>query len=338
MKTGRLRWIHWAQLIGALVGLLGLASLASAHEIRPAYLQIDQIGPERYDVLWRTPPLSGMRLPVVLRFPDGVTNVTAPVERPLPDSLLERRVIAAPGGLAGKRIEFVGLQATITEALVRIHMWDGSESTTIVRPSQPWLEVPAGQEWTEVGDAYLRQGIAHILFGLDHLLFIAALMLIVRDRWMLVKTITAFTIAHSITLTLSTLGWAALPSAPVEALIAISILLVAGEIVRLERGEASLTSTWPWAVAFAFGLLHGVGFAGALAELGLPQSDIPLALLSFNVGVEVGQLIFVAVVLVTVAAVRVLMPIPRRAVVASAYAIGILAAFWSLERLDAVFL
>ncbi|MGH6898854.1 MAG: HupE/UreJ family protein [Geminicoccaceae bacterium] len=338
MTTGYFRWIPWARVIGAMVGLLGLTSLASAHEIRPAYLQIDQIGPDRYDVLWRTPRLSGMRLPVVLRLPEGVTNVTEPVERPLPDSLLERRVIAAPGGLAGKRIEFVGLQATITEALVRTHTWDGSESTTIVRPSQPWLDVPARQGWIEVALSYLREGVAHILFGLDHLLFVAALMLIVRDWRTLVKTITAFTIAHSITLTLATLGWAALPIGLVEAMIALSILLVAGEAVRLERGEASWTSTWPWVVAFAFGLLHGFGFAGALVELGLPQSDVPLALLSFNVGVEIGQLIFIAVVLITVRSMVRLVPIPRRVFVASAYAIGIIAAFWSLERLDAVFL
>jgi hypothetical protein len=338
MKTGRSRRIHWSQLIGALVGLLGWASLALAHEIRPAYLQIDQIGADRYDVLWRTPRLSGMRLPVVLRFPDGVGDVTEPVERPLPDSVVERRVIAAPGGLAGKRIELVGLQATITEALVRTHTWDGSESTTIVRPSQPWLDVPARQGWIEVALGYLREGIAHILFGLDHLLFVAALMLIVRDGWMLVKTITAFTLAHSITLTLATLGLAAAPAAAVDALIAISIVLVAGEIVRRERGEASLTSAWPWVVAFAFGLLHGFGFAGALVGLGLPQGDIPLALLSFNLGVEIGQLIFIAAVLITVRSMARLVPIPRPVLVASAYAIGIIAAFWSLERLDAAFL
>ena len=323
------------RLLCLFLGMAGVMSVAAAHEVRPAYLQIDQIGPDRYDVLWRTPLLSGQRLPIVLRFPETVTNVTEPSERTLPDSVVERRVIDAPGGLAGKRIEFVGLQATITDALVRVHLQDGSQSTTIVRPSRPWLEITAAQGWFAVAIAYVGHGIEHILFGFDHLLFVAALMLIVRDWRVLVKTITAFTVAHSITLSSATLGWVALPPAPVEAMIAVSILLVAAEIVRMERGETSITITWPWIVAFIFGLLHGFGFAGALVNLGLPQGDIPLALLSFNIGVEIGQLIFIAVILVAYQAVRRLVAVPRGAIVASAYGIGAIAAYWSVERLTA---
>jgi len=336
-----------ASLVVALIGLLVAPacwlSPASAHEVRPAYLQIDQIGPDRYDVLWRTPVLSGQRLPVVLKFPDDATNMTEPSERLLPDSLVERRVVSIPGGIAGKRIDFVGLQATITEVLARIHSQDGGTSTTIVRPSRPWLDVPAAQGWFEIAVTYVRQGIEHILFGFDHLLFVAALLLIVRDWRVLIKTITAFTIAHSITLTLATFGWVTLPPAPVEAMIALSILLVAAEIVRKERGETSPTITWPWIVAFAFGLLHGFGFAGALLELGLPRSDIPLALFSFNVGVEVGQLLFIGAVLAAFHASRVLFALSseiarRRAFVSMAYAIGGIAAVWSVERLSAAFL
>jgi hypothetical protein len=170
------------------------------------------------------------------------------------------------------------------------------------------------------------------------LLFVAGLMLIVRDWRKLVKAITAFTVAHSITLTCATLGWLTLPSAPVETMIAISIVMVAAEIVRMERGQLSLAIVRPWMVAFAFGLLHGFGFAGALVELGLPQGDIPLALLAFNIGVELGQLAFIAVLLSAVYAVRQVIAIPREAIVASAYSIGIVAAFWSVERLDAMFL
>ena len=214
---------------------------------------------------------------------------------------------------------------------------DGTVTTSLVRPSQPWIDIQARQSSFEVARLFVVEGIEHILFGYDHLLFVAALMLIVRNWRVLVKTITAFTVAHSITLTFATLGWVALPSGPVEIMIAFSIVLVAAEIVRTERGQTSLATTWPWVVAFAFGLLHGFGFAGALQHLGLPQDDIPLALLCFNVGVEIGQLLFIAAILLAVAALRRIVDVPRKAVVASAYAIGMVAAFWTLERLHSTF-
>jgi len=323
-------------LLVFFVGLCALAAFAStgqAHEIRPAYLQIDQTGADRFAVLWRTPLFSGKRLPVALRFPDGVRDVTEPAEQVLPDSILERRVIEAPGGLAGKRIDVVGLQATITDALVRIGMQDGTQSTLLVRPSRPWVDVPEAQGWLEVVTLYLQQGIEHILFGIDHLLFVAALMLVVRDWRMLVKTVTAFTVAHSITLSLATFGVVTPAAAPVEAMVALSIVLAASEAIRLQRGGSSLTTQWPWIVAFAFGLLHGFGFAGALKDLGLPSGDVPLALLSFNIGVEIGQLLFIGVLLAVVHALRAIFTMPRRAPIAAAYAIGAVAAFWSVERI-----
>ena len=323
--------------LAMLVSLLAATLGACAHEVRPAYLQIDQIGQSRFSVLWRTPLLSGMPLPVLLQFSDGIRPVVEPSERQLSDSIVERRIVEAPAGLAGERIGFVGLQATITDVLVRVKMQDGTVTTSLVRPSQPWIDIQARQSSFEVARLFVVEGIEHILFGYDHLLFVAALMLIVRNWRVLVKTITAFTVAHSITLTFATLGWVALPSGPVEIMIAFSIVLVAAEIVRTERGQTSLATTWPWVVAFAFGLLHGFGFAGALQHLGLPQDDIPLALLCFNVGVEIGQLLFIAVLLLAVHLVRRLVHLPRQAVGASAYAIGIIAAFWCIERLHSTF-
>ncbi len=324
--------------------LLALAMLAlaapfssSAHEARPAYLQIDQVGPARYNVLWRTPLLSGMRLPVVLRFSDGIKLVTEPAERELPDSLVERSIIEVPDGLVGQRITFLGLQASITDVLVRVKLQDGTVTTTLVRPSQPWIEVQARESSFQVVKVFVLEGIEHILFGFDHLLFVLALMLIVRSTRTLLLTITAFTVAHSITLTISTLGWVTLPSGPVEIMIAFSIALVAAEIVAMQRGKTSLTISAPWLVAFAFGLLHGFGFASALKDLGLPQGDIPLALFCFNVGVEIGQLMFVALMLALAALVRKLFEVPRRALEFSAYGIGIVAAFWTLERLHSTF-
>jgi hypothetical protein len=334
-----------SQLLCWLGRVLTLAALsllvlgpASAHEARPAYLELTETLPDRYDVVWRTPVLAGMRLPVVLQFPDGVSSVTEPGIHELPDSIVERRIVAAPGGLGGKRIEFVGLQATITDVLVRVQTRDGLHSTTLVHPSQPWVEIAISRGPFAVAGAYLMHGIEHILFGYDHLLFVFALILIVPNLRKLVMTVTAFTLAHSITLALATLGVVHVPGPPVEATIALSILLLACEIVRARKGQPSLTARWPWLVAFSFGLLHGFGFASALSEIGLPRGDIPLALFTFNVGVEIGQLIFIAVVLILLAVAR-RIPVPkavsRRAQSAAPYAIGTLAAFWFVERVAA---
>jgi hydrogenase/urease accessory protein HupE len=279
-----------------------------------------------------------MRLPVVLRLPDGVREVRDPIVQELTDSLVERRAIAADhGGLVGRRIDFVGLQATITDVLVRVALLDGTRATTLVRPSQPWIEIAAAPGQLAVVRTYLVHGIEHILFGFDHLLFVLALVLIVPTRRMLLATITAFTLAHSITLALATLGVVHVPGPPVEAVIALSIVLLASEIVQQQRGVIGLTARWPWVVAFVFGLLHGFGFAGALTEIGLPAGDVPLALFAFNVGVECGQLAFVAGVLGVTAAARQIAfgaRVERRALRTAPYAIGTLAAFWFFERLN----
>jgi hydrogenase/urease accessory protein HupE len=325
------------RFIAGLVAWVVIAAMpaAHAHESRPAYLEINETSPGRYDVLWRTPVLSGMRLPVMLAMPGDAQNVVAPMMHDLGDSLLERRVVDIPGGIRGKRVEFVALQATITDVLVRVQLEDGEYTTTLVRPSQPWIEVAARAGALAVAGAYLLHGIEHILLGYDHLLFVLALMLIVRDVRRLLWTITAFTIAHSITLALATLGIVHLPGPPVEATIALSIMLLASEVVHVARGRTSLTQRWPWVVAFAFGLLHGLGFASALAEIGLPQGDLPLALFAFNVGVEIGQLAFIGAVLAIVALAG---RIPRyaaaidRLAAAVPWAIGSVAAFWFAER------
>ncbi|MGX1106734.1 MULTISPECIES: HupE/UreJ family protein [Bradyrhizobium] len=325
--------------IGVIVALLlafCACRSACAHEIRPAYLALKETAPGQYEVLWRTPVLSGMRLPVVLKLPDRVKNLKDPVVSELSDSLVERRwVEAGPNGLGG-RIEFAGLQLTITEVLVRVQMRDGTVSTTLVRPSRPWIEIAAAPGMLAVAGAYVLHGVEHILFGFDHLLFVLALILIVRNGRVLLWTITAFTVAHSITLSLATLGVVHVPGPPVEAMIALSILLLACEIVRMQQGETSLTLRRPWIVAFSFGLLHGLGFASALTDIGLPQGDIPLALLSFNVGVEIGQLIFIGAVLGALFCTRRFGVSPRirhATVPVTSYAIGVAAAFWFIERL-----
>jgi hydrogenase/urease accessory protein HupE len=319
--------------------LLLAVSVASAHESRPAYLEVKETSAGQFSLLWRTPVLAGMRLPIVLKLPDDVKNLREPSVQELADSFLERRWIdAGPNGLAGKRIEFPGLQGTITDVLVRVEMLDGRSWTTIVHPSQPWVEITAAQSRLEVMGTFIVQGIRHILFGADHMLFVLGLLLIVKDRWMLLKTITAFTVAHSITLAIATLGYAEAPVLPLNAAIALSILFLGPEIVRSWRGETSFTIRHPWVVAFAFGLLHGFGFASALTSAGLPKAELPVALLSFNVGVEIGQLSFVVLILLLERAFRILeVRWPRWAEALPGYTVGSLGAFWTVQRLAIMF-
>lgn len=319
-----------------MVAMAALPGRLDAHESRPAYLEISEMSPGRYTLLWRTPVLSGMQLPVALKLPDTLETVGKPTTQRLNDSLLERRIIeTGNAGLAGQRIDFVGLQATITDVLVRVQHRNGGQATILVHPAQAWVEIPTPQAWFSILATYAMHGIDHIVFGFDHLLFVLALVLIVPSTRVLVWTITSFTLAHSITLALATLGIVEVPGPPVEAAIALSIVLLAYEIMRVHRGGQSATASWPWIVAFAFGLLHGFGFAGALTGLGLPTGDIPLALFAFNVGVEMGQLVFIAAILFLSALARRFsegIALERYGIPIGAYAIGGLAAFWLFER------
>lgn len=319
----------------AFLFLLGLAS-AWAHEARPAYLEVKETAPGQYAILWRTPVLSGMRLPIALQLPGDVKDVRQPTVEELADSLVERHWIdAGKSGLAGKRIDFPGLQLTITDVLVRVEMLDGRKWTTIVHPSQPWVQLAATQSMLGVMGTYVVQGVRHILFGADHMLFVLGLLLIVKDRWMLLKTVTAFTVAHSITLAIATLGYAEVPVIPLNAAIALSILFLGPEIVRSWRGQTSFTIRHPWVVAFAFGLLHGFGFASALTSAGLPRHELPLALVSFNVGVELGQLGFIGLILALERSFRILeIRWPRWVEALPGYTVGSLGAFWTIQRVS----
>jgi hydrogenase/urease accessory protein HupE len=329
----------YSRFIWVVAYLLLAGAVASAHESRPAYLEIKETAPGQFSVLWHTPVLAGMRLPIVLKLPDDVKNLREPNVQELSDSFVERRWIdAGPTGLAGKRIEFPGLQFTITDVLVRVELLDGRKWTTIIHPSQPWVEIAASQTWLGVAGTYIVQGIRHILFGADHMLFVLGLLLIVKDRWMLLKTVTAFTVAHSITLAIATLGYAEVPILPLNAAIALSILFLGPEIVRSWRGQTSFTIRHPWVVAFAFGLLHGFGFASALTSAGLPRHELPLALVSFNVGVELGQLGFIALILGLERSFRILeVRWPRWAQVLPGYTVGSLGAFWTVQRVALLF-
>jgi hydrogenase/urease accessory protein HupE len=202
----------------------------------------------------------------------------------------------------------------------------------VVRPTRPEAVLRGERPWQVTAGEYLVLGFHHILLGIDHLLFVLALLMLVPNMRTLVWTITSFTLAHSLTLAAATLGWVHVPQAPVEAVIALSILFVAMEIVHWRQGRPGLTRRWPWLVAFTFGLLHGFGFAGALSEIGLPEHAIPLALLFFNVGVELGQLLFIgAVIAVSLVLKRITWP--GWAWRVPVYTIGSLAAFWTIQRI-----
>jgi hypothetical protein len=317
------------------LALLLVAASAHAHEVRPAYLELREMATDAYDVLWKVPALAdARRLGLDLRLPQQCRNLMPPRTTIDGGAYLERVRIACTGGIAGDEVHVDGIATTMTDVLVRIERRDGTTQIARVTPDRPWLVVASSPSASDVVRTYVSLGIEHILTGVDHLLFVLGLLLLVRGFGRLVKTISAFTVAHSVMLTLATLGVVHVPPAPVEAVIALSILFVAREIVR--PGPPSLAHRQPWLVAFTFGLLHGLGFAGALAAAGLPAGHIPLALLLFSAGVEIGHFSFVAVALAAVALVRrSRRELPVWANRLPAYAIGGVAAFWMIERVRA---
>lgn len=312
----------------------GLVGQVFAHELQPSSLELRQLTPERFEIIWRAPIYYKKPHPARLQLPENWQTLGEPKIRQLSDAALHRRLVEVPNGaIDGAVIQFIGLEATITDVFARFKWLDGSETTAIARPSKPWLEVVAQPGAWQVAKDYTLLGVDHILSGFDHLTFVLALLLIVSGARRLLITVTSFTVAHSITLAAATLGVMWVPGPPVEAVIALSILFLASELVKVNRGEPSLTANYPWIVAFAFGLLHGFGFAGALGDIGLPQNEVPLALLMFNVGVEIGQLLFIGVILVIVLALRRLrLEWPAWVQQAPAYGIGGVAAFWLIER------
>ncbi len=314
--------------------LCALSGIVHADVFRPAYLELSETGNESYDVLWKVPAQDeNARLSLEVTFPPD-TRVSGSRRSVFTgDAVVERWQIQRPGGLVGQTLRVQGKAVGVSDVIVRIERRDGTSQVERLALARPEFVVEASAGTGEIAWSYLVLGVEHILGGIDHLLFVLALLLIVRGGMRIVATVTAFTLAHSITLVAATLGWVHVPGPPVEAIIAMSIVFVAAEVVHGLRGRPGLTARTPWLVAFSFGLLHGFGFAGALAEVGLPQKAIPVALLMFNVGVEVGQLLFVAAVLLLIAtARRVAFRLPRWADYAMPYAIGMMAMFWVIER------
>jgi hypothetical protein len=323
--------------------LVTLTPLMCAHEVRPAYLELRQTGPEAYDALWKVPGQGDLRLGLYVELPATCTNATEPSGSFANSAYIERWTVKCPGGLSGGKIHIAGLSATVVDVLVRVERLDGSTEVTRLTPSSPSFVVAAAASAVGVARTYTVLGIEHILTGIDHLLFVLALIIITRGGWKLVKTVTAFTVSHSITLTLATLGYVHIPQRPVEAVIALSIVFVAAEILRGRQGLVGITARAPWVVALMFGLMHGLGFASGLKDAGLPDGHIPTALLFFSIGVEAGHFLFIGFVLLLMAvmlraAARLTFLSQQRLAVLEVlptYAIGGVAMFWVIQRIAA---
>ncbi|MEO9576331.1 MAG: HupE/UreJ family protein [Tateyamaria sp.] len=331
--------------IRAFLAILAFAVFApagaNAHALQPGYLEIKPLAGDSYRVFWRRPDVQGAVMSIDARLPENCAPIRGPEAQSDGSAWVSVWVAECPGGLTDGTITIEGLDTQKTDVLVRYEAVPDhprSERLTLERTS---FTVPDDPGAFDVIRSYLPLGIEHILAGIDHLLFVFALLLLIPDRWRLVGAITAFTVAHSITMAVATLGWVALPGPPVEAIIALSIMFLASELVQRDGSNQRLSERYPWTVSFSFGLLHGFGFAGALREIGLPQTDVPLALLSFNIGVEIGQLLFVVAVLIAAFTIRRLAPwaakliaVDTRGGLISAYAIGGISSYWFIDRLS----
>ncbi len=331
----------WRLILTLGLLLAALAPRAAAHEVRPALIQIVEAAPGRYDVTWKQPMVGDMTVHMVPHLSSGVIDRPPASEEVQPGFVVRVWHVAGGPPLDGQTVSVEGLPQTVTDVLLRVTAADGKVVNDVLRPADPSRKLALAAPQGLRIPAYVRLGIEHILTGADHLSFVLGLLLLIGPSWRLVKAVSAFTVAHSITLALAALGYVHFPSAVIEALVALSIVFVACELVPVPGRPESLTHRHPWLIAFSFGLLHGLAFAGALAEVGLPAGEEPLALLLFNVGVEIGQLMFIAVALAAILAIR---ELRRRlpwdsavfARVAPAYAIGGFAAFWLIQRIFAV--
>jgi hydrogenase/urease accessory protein HupE len=309
---------------------------------QPAYLELKQTGEETYDVLWKVPAKGGnRRLGLYVHFSEEV-KVLSPVNATfVSGAYIERSAIGRDSGLAGATITIEGLERFSTDVLVRIQRLDGSSETARLDATSTSFTVQGAARFLDVVNTYLVFGVEHILQGFDHLLFVACLILIAGTWRRILVTITGFTLAHSVTLTLSALEVVQLPVPPIEAAIALSIVFLAREIILNRRD--TLTWRFPVAVSASFGLLHGFGFASALREIGLPQTEIPAALAAFNIGVEIGQVLFVTTILLLFMVITKSSNFLKfdsvywlnKIEIPVAYVVGGITMYWTLERVTA---
>lgn len=319
-----------------LFSLLLVNHHANADEVRPSYLELKENNSEQYAVILKVPARGDKKLSLQVKLPESCKSLGEKNSGFSGGAYIERWYTHCKEGLAGKNITIEGLQNTSTDLLLRLERRDGSSQSSLLTSTKRSYKVLESASSLQVMQTYTWLGITHILLGFDHLMFVFSLLIIVKSMRRLLFTITAFTLAHSITMAGATLGFVHVPQAPVEAIIALSILFLAMEIIHEKQGKIGLTVRYPWLISFTFGLLHGFGFAGALAEIGLPQHAIVLALIFFNIGVELGQLTFVSTVVIGALALKRLKhpAFLQKVETVVVYAIGALSSFWIFERLN----
>ena len=317
----------------ALLALL-LPGIASAHPLAPALLDLKETAAGNYEVLWRTSATRASGVDVAPRFPANCSYAqSAPPALEDNEAVAVHGQLRCAGPLAQLRVD--GLEASRINVILRLRDTRGAQLEALLDAQKPSYTVPPPGEARSVFAGYLTLGVEHLLTGFDHVLFVTGLFLLVAGLRPLVLTITAFTLGHSVTLSLAALELVHVRQSLAELGIALTILVLAVELARPRSAAQTWIARWPWAMAAAFGLLHGLGFAGALADIGLPHSDIPLALFSFNLGIECGQLLLLALLLAAAALWRRVARggewlVPARAL--PVYLIGSLAVLWCLER------
>ncbi len=304
-----------------------------AHEVRPAYLELKEITEGHYQIVWKQPVLADRRLPIEPVLPAACEITQEDLPENTNNALIQRWKVACD--LHSGSVHINGLSRTLTDVMVRVSYLNGDNRTELLRSDKPTLNLA---DPTPPIASYLQFGIEHLLFGIDHVLFVIGLVLFIRNPLMLLKTITAFTVAHSITLALSVVELVRIPQQPVEAVIALSILFLARELIIAPERRSVITQLRPWLMAFVFGLLHGFGFAGALMDIGLPQEQLAMSLFLFNVGIEIGQLCIIAIMLSSAWLItKTRLFTSDRWVPAFTYAMGGMATFWTLDRILLVF-
>lgn len=318
--------------------ILALASQTLAHEVRPAFLQIREVEALTYELLWKTPAQGDMRLALNVILPRSCVDSSEPRITRVRAAVVEHWRVRCSNGLLGKRIVIENLETSLTDVILRFEPIAGAPKTLRADGADPIIVIPERQRSSAVAQSYFRVGVEHILLGVDHLLFVLCLVMLIGSVKQLLIAITSFTVAHSITLGATTMGWVRLAIEPVEACIALSIALLAAAILKGRVETAGITHRWPWIAAFGFGLLHGFGFASALSEIGMPEDAVPLALLFFNLGVEAGQILFVGTLLALLWLLRNYAPRLRaRTWRAPPYLAGTLASYWFIERAVRIF-
>ena len=330
-------------LLVLLAALLLPSAGAFGHALQPGFLELGALDDRTWRVLWKKPAVAGRPMAIDALLPETCEPRRGPEPRFDGQAYVAQWVAACPQGLAGGTIRIDGLERTQTDVLIRYELEPGEGEARRLTAFDTAFVVPAAPTRVDVVLTYVRLGVDHILQGADHLLFVFALLLLIADRWRLLGAVTAFTVAHSLTLAAATLGWLVVPAPPVEALVALSIMFLAAELLQREGDGHRLSERYPWIVAFGFGLLHGLGFARALLEVGLPRGDVPLALFAFNVGVEIGQLLFIGFVLLVGSQLRRLYPATLasalaphgRGLAGMGYAIGGVAGYWFVARIAA---